>query len=153
MILVARKSEVSTPSLRLIGPVSEFSDSLLYFESYTNVKMIEMAYVGRTERLCQAIVANDVDSVKAFLADEGTNPDRRDYTGRTPLQLACMCSTPEVVQCLVDGGARMIPRMADGKTALHLAAARGHVEIIRILLTKSNENEEEETKKQDALEK
>ena len=110
-----------------------------------------MAYVGRTERLCQAIVANDVDSVKAFLADEGTNPDRRDYTGRTPLQLACMCSTPEVVQCLIDGGARMIPRMADGKTALHLAAARGHVDIIRILLTKSNENEEEEAKKQDAL--
>lgn len=115
------------------------------------MKMIEMAYVGRTERLCQAIVANDVDSVKAFLADEGTNPDRRDYTGRTPLQLACMCSTPEVVQCLIDGGARMIPRMADGKTALHLAAARGHVDIIRILLAKSNENEEEEAKKQDAL--
>lgn len=151
MTLVARKSEVSTPSLRLIGPVSEFSHGILYFESYTNVNIIEMAYVGRTERLCQAIVANDVDSVKAFLADEGTNPDRRDYTGRTPLQLACMCSTPEVVQCLIDGGARMIPRMADGKTALHLAAARGHVDIIRILLAKSNENEEEEAKKQDAL--
>jgi ankyrin repeat protein len=110
-----------------------------------------MAYVGRTERLCQAIVANDVDSVKAFLAEEGANPDRRDYTGRTPLQLACMCSTPEVVQCLVDGGARMISRMADGKTALHLAAARGHAEIIRILLTKSNENEEEEAKKEEML--
>jgi ankyrin repeat protein len=112
-----------------------------------------MAYVGRTERLCQAIVANNVDSVKAFLAEEGANPDRRDYTGRTPLQLACMCSTPEVVQCLVDGGARMISRMADGKTALHLAAARGHAEIIRILLTKSNENEEEEAKKEEMLKK
>ncbi|KAJ5164427.1 uncharacterized protein N7500_006257 [Penicillium coprophilum] len=123
------------------------------FNPITETDWTEMAYVGRTERLCQAIVANDVDSVKAFLAEEGTNPDRRDYTGRTPLQLACMCSTPEVVQCLVDGGARMIPRMADGKTALHLAAARGHVEIIRILLTKSNENEEEESKKQDALKK
>lgn len=131
--------------------MSEFSDSLLYLESYTNMNIIEMAYVGRTERLCQAIVANDVESVKAFLADEGTDPDRRDYTGRTPLQLACMCSTPEVVQCLIDGGARMIPRMADGKTALHLAAARGHVDIIRILLAKSNENEEEEAKKKDAL--
>ncbi|KAJ5513260.1 hypothetical protein N7463_002812 [Penicillium fimorum] len=123
------------------------------FHPITETDWTEMAYVGRTERLCQAIVANDAESVKAFLAEEGTNPDRRDYTGRTPLQLACMCSTPEVVQCLVDGGARMIPRMADGKTALHLAAARGHVEIIRILLTKSNENEEEEAKKQDALKK
>ncbi|KAJ5959387.1 uncharacterized protein N7479_006537 [Penicillium vulpinum] len=123
------------------------------FNPITETDWTEMAYVGRTERLCQAIVANDVDSVKAFLADEGTNPNRRDYTGRTPLQLACMCSTPEVVQCLIDGGARMIPRMADGKTALHLAASRGHVDIIRILLTKSNENEEEETKKQDSLKK
>ncbi|KAJ5383611.1 hypothetical protein N7517_001522 [Penicillium concentricum] len=123
------------------------------FNPITETDWTEMAYVGRTERLCQAIVANDVDSVKAFLAEEGTNPNRRDYTGRTPLQLACMCSTTEIVQCLVDGGARMIPRMADGKTALHLAAARGHVEIIRILLTKSNENEEEEAKKQDALKK
>ncbi|OQE46390.1 hypothetical protein PENCOP_c001G08769 [Penicillium coprophilum] len=123
------------------------------FNPITETDWTEMAYVGHTERLCQAIVANDVDSVKAFLAEEGSNPDRRDYTGRTPLQLACMCSTPEVVQCLVDGGARMIPRMADGKTALHLAAARGHVEIIRILLTKSNENEEEEANKQDALKK
>lgn len=110
-----------------------------------------MAYVGRTERLCKAIVADDLNAVEACLAEEGSNPDRRDYTGRTPLQLACMSSTPEIVQALVDRGARMIPRMADGKTALHLAASRGNVEIIRILLTKSNENEEEEAKKQDAL--
>ncbi|KXG48078.1 uncharacterized protein PGRI_019480 [Penicillium griseofulvum] len=123
------------------------------FNPITETDWTEMAYVGQTEKLCQAIVANDVDSVKAFLAEEGTNPDRRDYTGRTPLQLACMCSTPEVVQCLIDGGARMIPRMADGKTALHLAAARGHVEIIRILLKKSNENEEEEATKQESLKK
>ncbi|KAJ5453087.1 hypothetical protein N7445_001270 [Penicillium cf. griseofulvum] len=123
------------------------------FNPITETDWTEMAYVGQTEKLCQAIVANDIDSVKACLAEESTNPDRRDYTGRTPLQLACMCSTPEVVQCLIDSGARMIPRMADGKTALHLAAARGHVEIIRILLKKSNENEEEEAKKQESLKK
>ncbi|KAJ5313021.1 hypothetical protein N7508_003851 [Penicillium antarcticum] len=119
------------------------------FNPITETDWTEMAYVGRTERLCQAIVSNDLEAVKAFLAEDGTNPDRRDYTGRTPLQLACMSSTAEIVQCLVDCGARMIPRMADGKTALHLAAARGDVEIIRILLTKSNQNEEEEENKKD----
>jgi hypothetical protein len=112
-----------------------------------------MAYVGRTERLCRAIVADDLNAVEACLAEEGSNPDRRDYTGRTPLQLACMSSTPEIVQSLLSHGARMIPRMADGKTALHLAASRGHVEIIRILLSKSNENEEAEAQKQNALKK
>ncbi|KAJ5757194.1 uncharacterized protein N7511_007376 [Penicillium nucicola] len=123
------------------------------FNPITETDWTEMAYVGRTERLCQAIVANDLETVKAFLAEDGTNPDRRDYTGRTPLQLACMSSTSEVVQCLVDRGARMIPRMADGKTALHLAAARGDAEIIRILLAKSNQNEEEEENKKDAEKK
>ncbi|KAJ6036818.1 hypothetical protein N7540_001097 [Penicillium herquei] len=118
------------------------------FNPITETDWTEMAYIGHTERLCQAIVAGDLEAVKAFFADEEANVDRRDYTGRTPLQLACMCSTPEVVQCLVDHGARLISRMADGNTALHLAASRGNVEIIRILLTKSNQNEEEEAKNQ-----
>lgn len=112
-----------------------------------------MAYVGRTEQLCQAIVAGDVEAVEGFLHQEGADPDRRDYTGRTPLQLACMSSTSAVVQCLVDHGARLTARMADGKTALHLAAARGDVEIISILLTKSGQNEEKAIKQGLKLEK
>lgn len=108
-----------------------------------------MAYIGRTELLCQAIVSHDLEAVKQFLDQDDSNPDRRDYTGRTPLQLASMSSTPEIVQCLVDRGARLIARMADGQTALHLAAARGATEIVRILLKKSNENEEAENQKKD----
>src|SRR5690348_7816768 len=106
-----------------------------------------MAYIGRTELLCQAIVSHDLEAVKHFLSQEDSDPDRRDYTGRTPLQLACMSSTPDIVQCLVDRGARLIARMADGQTALHLAAARGATEIVRILLKKSNKNEEAEAQK------
>lgn len=106
-----------------------------------------MAYVGQTELLCQAIVSHDLETVRQFMAQENANPDRRDYTGRTPLQLACIASTPEIVQCIVDHGARIIARMADGKTALHLAAARGNTEMVRILLKKSNENEEKEGQK------
>ncbi|KAJ5544996.1 hypothetical protein N7535_006615 [Penicillium sp. DV-2018c] len=123
------------------------------FNPITETDWTEMAYVGHTERLCKAIVENDLHAVEVCLAEEGSDPNRRDYTGRTPLQLACISSTPEVVEALLRRGARMIPRMADGKTALHLAASRGSVEIIRILLTKSNENEEAEAQKQDALKK
>lgn len=125
----------------------------LVLASHSLIIFTEMAYIGQTELLCQAIISGDLAQVKSFLADEHANPDRRDITGRTPLQLACMCSTPEIVKCIVDSGARMIARMADGKTALHLAASRGSVEIIRILLTKSNENEEEEAKLQESRSK
>lgn len=109
-----------------------------------------MAYIGNTAGLCQAIVDNDFEEVKRWLADGDFDVNRRDHTGRTPLHLACVVSAPEIVQHLVDNGARLIARVADGRTALHLAAGRGSVEIVRILLTKSEQNEEEETRKEDA---
>lgn len=116
------------------------------FNPITETDWTEMAYTAGTEKLCQAIVLHDLEAVEEFLEQDDSNCNHRDITGRTPLQLACMASTPEIVQCLVDHGARLVARMADGKTALHLAAARGNVEIIRILLTKSNENEEAEVR-------
>lgn len=108
-----------------------------------------MAYVGNTARLCQAIVDGDLEHVEDWLSQEGADPNKRDYTGRTPLHLAVISSNPAIVNCLVDHGARLIARIADGRTALHLAAARGDVEMVRILLEKSNANEEEEEEKQE----
>ncbi|KAL3418920.1 hypothetical protein PVAG01_09141 [Phlyctema vagabunda] len=72
------------------------------------------------------------------------------YTGRTPLHLAVMASTAEIVQCLVDHGARLIARLVDGRTALHIAAARGNADMVKILMNRSLANEEEEDLKQDA---
>ncbi|PWI66622.1 hypothetical protein PCL_04760 [Purpureocillium lilacinum] len=118
------------------------------FNPLTEQDWTDMAYVGNTARLCQSIVDGDIDDVLNWLSQEDADPNKRDYTGRTPLQLAVMASTPEVVKCLVDHGARLTARLADGKTALHLAASRGQTEMIKILMEKSIENEEAEEERQ-----
>lgn len=120
------------------------------FNPITDDEWTTMAYVGDTARLCQAIVDGDLEHVQDWCTQEGVDVNRRDYTGRTPLHLAVMASTPEVVKCLVDNGARLIARLVDGRTALHIAAARGDAEMVKILMDKSLVNEEEEDEKEDA---
>lgn len=112
------------------------------FNPLTEQDWTDMAYVGNTARLCQSIVAGDVDDVLNWLSQEGSDPNTRDYTGRAPLHLAVMVSTPEVVKCLIDHGARLTARLADGRTPLHLASARGNCAMIKALMEKSIENEE-----------
>ncbi|KAK9418110.1 putative Ankyrin repeat-containing domain protein [Seiridium unicorne] len=119
------------------------------FNPLTEDDWTEMAYVGNTARLCQAIVDEDLEHVEDWLSQEGGDPNKRDYTGRTPLHLAITSSTPEVVKCLVDHGARLIARLADGRTPLHLAAGRGNLEMVKTLLEKSAANEEQEDERQD----
>lgn len=117
------------------------------FNPLTDDDWTAMAYIGDNARFFQAIVDGDVSHITHWLSQEGADPNTRDHTGRTPLHLAVMCSTAEVVRALVNGGARLVSRLADGKTALHLAAARGNVEIIKILMEKSTENEAEHEEK------
>jgi hypothetical protein len=120
------------------------------FNPITDDEWTTMAYVGDTARLCQAIVDGDLEHVQDWCAQEGVDVNRRDYTGRTPLHLAVMASTPEIVQCLIDNGARLIARLVDGRTALHIAAARGDSTMIKALMKKSLQNEEEEDEREEA---
>ncbi|OJD16461.1 hypothetical protein AJ78_03360 [Emergomyces pasteurianus Ep9510] len=113
------------------------------FNPITDSDWTEFAYIGDTETLCKAIVEGDIAHVKKCCAQENFNVDQRDHTGRMPLHLAIMCGTPEIVQCLVRHGARLVSRVAGGFTALHLAAARGNVEILRAILRKSEANQVE----------
>jgi ankyrin repeat protein len=123
------------------------------FHPITDNDWTEMAYVGNTTRLCQAIIDEDLEHVEDWLAQEGSDPNCRDHTGRTPLHLAVTSSSTEVVKALIDHGARLVARLADGRTALHLASARGNVEMVKLIMQQSEENEEEEAKKEDIRKK
>lgn len=121
------------------------------FNPITDEDWTEMAYVGNTTRLCQAIVDGDLDAVSDWFSSlEAIDVNRRDHAGRTPLQLAAMCSTPEIVQVLIEHGARLVSRLYNGMTALHIAAYRGNVQIVKDILDKSVANEEEHSRKEDA---
>ena len=116
------------------------------FNPITDDDWTDMAYIGNTAQLCQAICNHDLAYVQEWCSKEGSVIDRRDHTGRTPLHLATQCSTPEIVQCLIDNGARLVARLVDGITALHIAAARGSTQIVQALLERSEANEDEESK-------
>lgn len=109
-----------------------------------------MAYVGDTARLCQAICDGDLEHVQDWCSQEGVDVNRRDYTGRTPLHLATMASTPEIVQCLIDNGARLVARLVDGRTALHIAAARGNTLMVKALMERSEANQEDEDEREES---
>lgn len=117
------------------------------FNPLTDDDWTEMAYIGNTQELCQKICDGDLDFVDAWCEKNPYSIDRRDHTGRTPLHIAAQCSTPEILECLVDHGARIVARLVDGMTALHIAAARGSVDMVTTLLEQSEENEAGEAEK------
>ncbi|KAK6523146.1 hypothetical protein TWF694_006041 [Orbilia ellipsospora] len=139
------------------GPISFIKDDpgrqeIGSFNPITDEDWTEMAYLSINEVLCRAIVANDAEAVKAWIA-EGNDVNKRDYTGRTPLHLATLSSTPEVVKVLLDAGARITARLFDGRTALHIAAARGNVDVAKLLLMKSEQNEKEKEERGERAQK
>jgi ankyrin repeat protein len=140
------------------GPVKFMKDdcgrqAIGSFNPLSPEQYTDMAYVGNTQLLCQAIIDQDLHYVEQWLTQEGNDPSTRDHTGRCPLHLAVASSTLEIVQCLIDHGARLVARLVDGKTALHLACLRGDPRMVAALLKKSETNEEEEANKTDAKRK
>jgi ankyrin repeat protein len=73
---------------------------------------------------------------------EGVDINRRDHVGRTPLHLAILTGASEIACDLIDAGARMMARLVDGRTALHLAAQLGLGHVIEKLLERSELNKE-----------
>ena len=73
---------------------------------------------------------------------EEVDVNRRDHVGRTPLHLAILTGASEIACDLIDAGARMMARLVDGRTALHLAAQLGLGRVIEKLLERSEQNKE-----------
>jgi hypothetical protein len=82
--------------------------------------------------------AQDGDAQQVgFWLRRGADKDVRDCFGlrHTPLQSAALLGHLAVVRALLDHGADPLAREpAHGRTALHIAAARGNTEVVRMLV-------------------
>lgn len=74
---------------------------------------------------------NDNNIDKTDNGDEG-------YDNCTPLHLCCQWGLEQVVQTLVEHGANVNSRDADGKTPIHIAIQNQHSQIITLLLCHPN---------------
>lgn len=110
----------------------------------------ELAYLGMTERLFAAIVANERDVVKQLLGSGEIDINRRDHVGRTALQVAALRRAEDICLDLVDADARMSARLADGRTSLHIAAQMGLPALIEKMLLRSNVNAEKAKEEEEA---
>jgi ankyrin repeat protein len=132
------------------------------FHPLTDDDWTSQAYITNVRvDLCSACVRGDVDIVENILKQnslsnvdedfqvERVNIESRDYLGRTPLQLAVLGGHTELVKILLKYDARIIARMSDGKTVVHLASQYGFLDILELLIQKSNENKEKAQEQKD----
>jgi ankyrin repeat protein len=93
-------------------------------------------YIGPTEQFFTAIVAHDHVAV-ALMINERIDVNRRDHVGRTALHVAILVRDTVIVCDLINAGARMTVRLADGKMMLHLAVQMDLGEVVRKMLERS----------------
>ena len=88
---------------------------------------------GQTPLLIACIVGND--TMAAALLDRGADPNTRDAAGWTPVEAAVRVGHPEILKRLLHAGAKPTgAATSDKRTALHHAAARGWLDITKMLL-------------------
>jgi ankyrin repeat protein len=102
----------------------------------------EQVYVKPTQKLFAAIAAHDRDAAQKLIQEE-IDVNQRDHVGRTSLHVAILSNAPEIACDLINAGARITARLADGRASLHLASQYDQVTVVRKLLEKSAQNAEE----------
>lgn len=113
------------------------------FRPIDNGEWSEQAYLKPLDKLFGYITSHNRSACKHFFKENPDAINGRDHLGRTPLQLALLCSAEDICTDLIELGARMKLRMVDGRNALHLAAQMGLPKVVEALLTRSKKNQAE----------
>ncbi|MEM1340630.1 MAG: ankyrin repeat domain-containing protein [Bacteroidota bacterium] len=80
---------------------------------------------------CKAIIQGDIDTVKKMIAD-GQDVNKRSL-GKTPAHYAARYNKPEILQVLIDNGANLRKRCAQGYTVKKYAELADAQEVINVI--------------------
>ncbi|KDO22637.1 TKL protein kinase [Saprolegnia parasitica CBS 223.65] len=101
---------------------------------------------SETPLLHLVVATQDLSLLQAFLAASSVllqkpnlQIDAKDATGRTALAVAITCGTAEAAQTLYEAGASLDLVDTKGETAWHMAAAKGHMSILAMLLQETKD--------------
>ena len=90
--------------------------------------------IGRTF-LARACAAGEVENVRSRLVERPGDIDLADNAGNTPLQIASLEGSAEIVRVLIDHGADIECKNNEKDTPLIDAVENGHLEVVRLLLS------------------
>jgi ankyrin repeat protein len=110
----------------------------------------DQVYIKPTQQLFSAIASHDRAAVQKVLQEGTIDLNQRDHVGRTTLHVAIFARAADIACDLIDAGARITARLADGRAPLHLAAQYDLASVIKKLLEKNKKNVEEAEKKKKA---
>jgi len=91
-----------------------------------------------------AIAKGDIGYIRELVDDknDGIDINEKDYLNRSPLHLAVLNGHLEIVDLLLENGAKITAKMIDGRTSVHLASQSGYLDILKLLFKKSKLNEQ-----------
>ncbi|XP_013833466.1 ankyrin repeat domain-containing protein 66 isoform X3 [Sus scrofa] len=97
--------------------------------------VMELIKLSDMTKLHQAVAAGDYNSVKRILKKGLCDPNHKDmdWNDRTPLHWAAIKGHLEVLQLLIDHGARPCLVTDVGWTPAHFAAESGHLHVLKTL--------------------
>lgn len=80
------------------------------------------------------IARSDITSLRQSLSIYEVDIETRDPAGRTALHLAIIAASADVCQFLINHGANIDTWTEQGEVIVHLAAKRGEVDILHIII-------------------
>ena len=96
--------------------------------------VLNLAVLAQSQDIFDALRKGDVQAVKALIEKSPQVLDARDGDGMTPLHHAAMGGNADLINCLVDKGAKLELKNAEAKTPLLLAAMRDRRDAVDVLL-------------------